>query len=386
MRNLLYTILLTLFLAGMCSAEIVFSEDFEEGRLDEMAKRYSHTDNLEGMSLSVDVPQDSEGNQSLMMTSEMGQNYGGSLYKMFEEGYDSLFVRYYVKFAVTQHPIHHFVGFGGNNPPSRSPYPCEGKRPNGDDRFSTELVPFSNLDWVWMPCTYWMNMRRIPSIYYLGNIFLSDPPNQIKRGEWLCIEQMIKCNIPVDSYSGEQAFWINGELILHLGEGFPNGNWIWNQFHLNPDSAAFEGFQWRNDEDLNINYLWLQYYMQEGNRGQRDTCWFDDIVVATEYIGPLGDNDIIEEEVVFPESIDLEVYPNPFNSALTIRYSISMSENISLLLFDVNGREIAVIDQGVKSAGQHSVVYSNSNLTSGLYLIKLTSARQTTMKKALLIR
>jgi len=52
----------------------------------------------------------------------------------------------------------------------------------------------------------------------------------------------------------------------------------------------------------------------------------------------------------------------------------------------MNGREIAVIDQGVKSAGQHSVYYSNSNLTSGLYLLKLKSARQTIMKKVLHIR
>jgi hypothetical protein len=107
--------------------------------------------------------------------------------------------------------------------------------------------------------------------------------------------------------------------------------------------------------------------------------------VATEYIGPLDDNSI-EAEVVFPESIDMDVYPNPFNSTLTIRYNISKSENISLLMYELSGREIAVIDQGVKSAGQHSVSYCNSNLVSGLYLIKLTSERQTIMRKVLHIR
>jgi len=66
---------------------------------------------------------------------------------------------------------------------------------------------------------------------------------------------MIKCNIPVDSFNGEQAFWINGQLILHLGEGFSNGYWIWDKFYPHSDSAAFEGFQWRSDEDLNINYF-----------------------------------------------------------------------------------------------------------------------------------
>jgi len=155
----------------MCSAEVVFTEDFEEETLDKMARRYIQVDNLEGMSLSDVVPQGSQGNQSLMMTSSMGQNYGGSLYRTLGDGYDSLFVRYYVKFAVTQHPIHHFVWFGGMNPLLGWPNPHTGERPNGDDCFSTELVPFYNLDWTWMPYTYWMHMRRIPSEYYLGNIF-----------------------------------------------------------------------------------------------------------------------------------------------------------------------------------------------------------------------
>jgi len=104
--------------------------------------------NLEGMSLSDDVPQGSEGNRSLMMTSIIGENVGGYLYKMLEKGYDSLFVRYYVRFAPTHHPTHHFVWFGGNNPPLRWLYPRAGERPNGDDRFGGEVEPMASHNWA----------------------------------------------------------------------------------------------------------------------------------------------------------------------------------------------------------------------------------------------
>ncbi|MCF7810633.1 T9SS type A sorting domain-containing protein [bacterium] len=386
MRNILLTILFSLFLAGISFSEIVFTEDFEEETLDSLAERYTDTDNLDGMSFSDDIPLLSKGNQSLMMTSCMVQNYGGSLFKAFVLEFDTLYVRYYVKFAVTQHPIHHFVWFGGMKPLLRWPNPHAGEKPEGNDRFSTELVPLPNFRSVWTPYTYWMNMRRVVSPYYFGNIFISDPPKELVCGEWMCIEQMIMLNTPADSSNGEQAFWINGELILHLGKGFPNGFWTWNQFNVFKDSTSFEGFQWRNDEELKINYLWIQYYMQEGERGQRDTCWFDEIVVSTEYIGPLVEENRIEDEVVFPENNDLDVYPNPFNSTVSIDYNISKSENISLLIYDINGREIAVIEDGLKFAGQHFAHYSNSDLSSGLYILKLTSARQTIMRKVLLIK
>ena len=81
------------------------------------------------------------------------------------------------------------------------------------------------------------------------------------------------------------AFWVNGEKIQHLGKGFPNGHCIWDKFYPNPDSLAFEGFQWRKDENLKLNFLWLLYYMTDGTE-QTDTVLFDDVIVSTGYIGP----------------------------------------------------------------------------------------------------
>jgi hypothetical protein len=75
-----------------------------------------------------------------------------------------------------------------------------------------------------------------------------------------------------------------------MGGGFPNGYWIRDRFYPDGDSLAFEGFQWRNSADLNINFFWLSYYMTDETGDQTDTILFDDVVLSTRYIGPLPNN------------------------------------------------------------------------------------------------
>ena len=237
------------------------------------------------MSLSGDVPDGSPGSQSLVMTYTAGQNTGGHLYKMFPEGYDSLFARFYVKFEANHSPVHHFVHMGGYYPPTTWPQGGAGSRPAGNERFTTGIEPIGD-NWSWDFYTYWMHMRGYADPnYFWGNTFHPDPPAPIVRGEWICVELMMKVNDPVDSYNGEQAFWVNGEKIQHLGKGFPNGYWTWDNFYPHPDSSAFEGFQWRNDENLKLNFFWLLYYMT-GETDHMNKVYFDDVVVSTEYIGP----------------------------------------------------------------------------------------------------
>ena len=58
-------------------------------------------------------------------------------------------------------------------------------------------------------------------------------------------------------------------------------------FEVPPGGAPFEGFRWRTDERLRVNFLWLLFYVTDAPAGHVSTVWFDDLVVATEYVGPL---------------------------------------------------------------------------------------------------
>ncbi|MFO7775721.1 MAG: hypothetical protein R6W89_07990, partial [Candidatus Hydrogenedentota bacterium] len=149
--------------------------------------------------------------------------------------------------------------------------------------------------------TYWSEMRGNPSESVYGNNFVSDPGFEVARGEWISVECMMKLNTPPDERDGEQAFWINGELhrmdgqiVSHLGPGFPRGSWTWDTWTPDPDGEPFDGFRWRTTEDLAINYLWLSLYITGAPDGYESKVWLDHAVVAEEYIGPLapagGDN------------------------------------------------------------------------------------------------
>jgi len=266
---------------------VVFTENFEEAALGDVVARWDDTTNVQGMSLVPDTPPPSSGRQSLQMNSVIGQNTGGHLYKSFPAGYETLYARFYVKLASDCHPVHHFVHMGGYNPPTRWPQGGAGVRPDGTERFTTGIEPMGS-DWRWDFYTYWMHMRGNPGgPEFWGNSFNPTPIVPVQKGEWICVEFMMTCNNPLTAYNGEQAFWINGAQAIHLGEGFPNGYWVWDTFHPDPGSPPFEGFQWRIADALKVNFFWLLFYMTDGNPGQADTVFFDDIVLATEYIGPI---------------------------------------------------------------------------------------------------
>jgi len=66
-------------------------------------------------------------------------------------------------------------------------------------------------------------------------------------------------------------------------------------------------------------------------------------------------------------------YPNPFNPSTTIRFSIPRREHVTLKVFDVLGREVATLVDGVKDAGEHSVVWNATPVPSGAYFYRLTT-------------
>lgn len=288
---------------------VVFVEDFEVSSLDELKKRWDDIKNLESMSLSDDVPAGSAGKRSLLMTHVGGQGTGAHLYRRLLPGYEKLHIRFYVKFDKDCGPIHHFFHVGGYNPPTRWPQGGAGERPRGDERFTVGIEPYGDA-WRWDYYAYWMEMRGSPPRGQTwGNCFMWNQQPKVERGVWQCVELMIKMNKPVTERNGELALWIDGKLVSHLGRGFPKGKWIydkfvpgqggqairWNdalgapeRFNVPEGGEPFEGFMWRKDENLKINFLWVLLYITKSPQGHVSRVWFDHIVVAHDYIGPIA--------------------------------------------------------------------------------------------------
>jgi len=277
---------------------VVFVEAFDGDDRDAVLARWEDVANGDRMSLSGDAVSPAAGGSLLMTHTGGGPNTVG-LYRRLPAGHDVLFARFYVKFDTDCAPIHHMgTHLGGFNPSTAWPQGGAGERPDGAKRFTSGLEPYGE-DWRWGFYSYWHEMRRHGDGNYWGTPFLVgvDRP-EVRRGEWVCVEMMIRLN-ELGERDGEQAFWIDGELwrvddqvVSHYGPGFPRGEWRGGWWAPDAESdSAFEGFSWRTDENLSINYLWTYLYITRAAEGHVSRVWFDQIVVATDYIGPMGEGE-----------------------------------------------------------------------------------------------
>jgi len=78
-------------------------------------------------------------------------------------------------------------------------------------------------------------------------------------------------------------------------------------------------------------------------------------------------------------------YPNPFNPSTTITYNIGIRSHVILSVFDIMGREVAVLVNEIKESGPHSVRWDASNAASGVYLYQLKAGDFIETKKMILL-
>ncbi|MCX6639140.1 MAG: C25 family cysteine peptidase [bacterium] len=79
-------------------------------------------------------------------------------------------------------------------------------------------------------------------------------------------------------------------------------------------------------------------------------------------------------------------YPNPFNPLTSISFSLPQAVQVQLTVFDVMGREVATLVNGMRDAGTHEVTFDASHLASGIYLYKLEAGDYSATNKMVLMK
>jgi predicted amidohydrolase len=258
--------------------DVFFSENFESG---DMKKWDQHRGRVV---MTEDQP--NSGRWCVQMPMERGQNHGGDAIKWFMPGGDAVYARVYVKFSPDYQYDHHFIWLGANQRTNKwSAFGKAGLKPDGT-YYSTGMEPW--FAWGKNPppgelnlYAYYLDMERDPKMdKYWGNAFF--PPGPAKGtaassdraipalNQWQCWEFMIQANTAADKADGKQAMWLDGKLV-----------------------GDFTDIRWRTDLDLKVNCFWLEHYgYDEGDPTKQywkesQSVWFDDLVVARRYIGPI---------------------------------------------------------------------------------------------------
>lgn len=92
-------------------------------------------------------------------------------------------------------------------------------------------------------------------------------------------------------------------------------------------------------------------------------------------------NDILEADFVV-----YKAYPNPFNPSVTINYQLSLANKVSASVYDMKGQLIEVLMDSDMPAGNHSLVWEASDISSGVYFLKMISGNIAKTQKLLLMR
>jgi hypothetical protein len=88
-----------------------------------------------------------------------------------------------------------------------------------------------------------------------------------------------------------------------------------------------------------------------------------------------------------PQSTSLlQNYPNPFNPGTVIEFQLHHAGEVSLSVYDVLGREVAVLAGGTMNAGTYRVPFDGRQLASGIYYYRLVAGSFIESKRMLLVK
>jgi len=199
------------------------------------------------------------------------------LCKRLTPGRDEVYMRHYVRYG-RDYGFHSHGGSGfcaSSQPQGFGPGGHAGRAPEGDKFFWSTLEPIGRAASGKAPgplifYSYWWKMKPDGRGKHWGNWFRPEADQVPALETWTCVEWRVKSNTP-GREDGELDCWIDG---VRRGE--------------------FRGINWRSAETLKVNQVSLSQWLEDrayadSGGGDTRTVWYDDVVVATKYVGPKTD-------------------------------------------------------------------------------------------------
>ncbi|MBN1153689.1 T9SS type A sorting domain-containing protein [candidate division KSB1 bacterium] len=157
----------------------------------------------------------------------------------------------------------------------------------------------------------------------------------------------------------ENLAYTNATLLNAAMNGFPLGD-LYRWF---PDQYEYWNIQ-ADEERTDITY-WLENGVHP------------DSILGIERTG----NSAIPSQCSLSQN-----YPNPFNAVTKINYQLPVTSQLTIKVYDVRGREVATLYEGIQIAGIHSINFNGDALASAIYLYQLKAGDFVTTKKFILLK
>ncbi len=143
------------------------------------------------------------------------------------------------------------------------------------------------------------------------------------------------------------------------------------------------------DTDESGDFIWTVFYTNDGEEyvqhSEQDGAEFVPSYVEV----TMGYGEVVSspDEPDAPQTVELnQNYPNPCNPTTNIEYQIPEQAEVRLTVYDVLGREVAVLVNEEQTAGSHTVEFDGSSLSSGAYIYRLEAGSTTITKQMMLVK
>lgn len=157
-------------------------------------------------------------------------------------------------------------------------------------------------------------------------------------------------------------------------------------------SICSQQYGWFGGQQIDTNKVyWAAAYTHNYQVSQHESRWLDGkmflcdlqtgAVLLTQSI-----MDVREPNVAVPAFTLRQNYPNPFNPATTIGFAIRTAGYARLSVYDVLGKEVAVLVDGILPSGDYTVRFAGDRLPSGIYFYQLRSGNGVQTKRMVLIK
>ena len=96
---------------------------------------------------------------------------------------------------------------------------------------------------------------------------------------------------------------------------------------------------------------------------------------------------VINITEVLPDDFSLgRAYPNPFNPTTTLNFTLPIEVELSITVYNLQGREVSTLIDGNMNAGYHSVVWNADSHSSGVYFVKMVAGNYVNTQKLMLVK
>lgn len=254
---------------------VLLHDDFERGaigaRWDEVARRKNRGATEAGEPVQVETDRAiARGTRSARVQLRKDGYEDVTFVKWLRPGHDELYMRYYVRYG-KDYGYHGHGGGGFMADAGKGGFRGAGKAPEGDRFFWATLEPIGPRDWgppgAMIFYAYWWKMKPDGRGNHWGTWFRPEVDQVPRRESWICVEWRVKANA-AGKADGELDCWIDGKKC-----------------------GAFRDINWRSSPALKVNKVYLSLWLESAayaraGGGTTRTVWYDDVVVATRFIGP----------------------------------------------------------------------------------------------------